>query len=96
MFFICLTELYCALQAHRPTSVTHAIAASFTSGTARNLVIARSTRLEINLLTPEGLQASLFANLFVHIRCSPNSLLSWVRRGAVRLHRSSQAANRAF
>lgn len=46
---------YC-VTAHKPTTVTHAITGNFTSPTDRNLVVAKCTRLEIHLLTPDGLQ----------------------------------------
>lgn len=45
-------------QAHKPTSVTHALTGNFTSPTDRNLIVAKCTRIEIFLLTPAGLQAS--------------------------------------
>jgi DNA damage-binding protein 1 len=42
--------------AHRPTVATHAVTANFTSPNEQNLILAKNTRLEIHLLTAEGLQ----------------------------------------
>ena len=39
----------------KPTSVTHALTASFTGPDDLNLVLVRSTRLEVHLMAPEGL-----------------------------------------
>jgi len=39
----------------KPTTVTHALTASFTSADALNLLLIRSTRLEVQAMGPEGL-----------------------------------------
>jgi len=39
----------------KPTTVTHALTASFTSADALNLLLIRSTRLEVHVMGPEGL-----------------------------------------
>ncbi|BFZ05163.1 hypothetical protein BsWGS_08202 [Bradybaena similaris] len=42
--------------AHKPTSVTNGVTGNFTSPTDLNLIIAKNTRLEIYVVTPEGLR----------------------------------------
>lgn len=42
--------------AHKPTNVTRSAVGNFTSPTELNLIIAKCTRIEIHLLTPQGLQ----------------------------------------
>ncbi|KAF3778186.1 hypothetical protein EJ110_NYTH43946 [Nymphaea thermarum] len=42
--------------AHKPTNVTHSCVGNFTSPQELNLIIAKCTRIEIHLLTPQGLQ----------------------------------------
>jgi hypothetical protein len=42
--------------AHRPSVVTHSATANFTAADEHNLVLAKNTRLEIHLLTPDGLR----------------------------------------
>mmetsp|Transcript_63382 Transcript_63382/g.200458 ORF Transcript_63382/g.200458 Transcript_63382/m.200458 type:complete len:1099 (-) Transcript_63382:192-3488(-) len=42
--------------AHKPTNVTHSAVGHFTSPVDRNLIIAKCTRIEIHMLTPDGLQ----------------------------------------
>ncbi|KAL5229399.1 hypothetical protein ABZP36_028175 [Zizania latifolia] len=42
--------------AHKPTSVTHSCVGNFTSPHQLNLIVAKCTRIEIHLLTPQGLQ----------------------------------------
>lgn len=42
--------------AHKPTAVTHSLVGHFTGANETNLVIAKCTRMEIHLLTPQGLQ----------------------------------------
>lgn len=39
----------------KPTTVTHALTASFTSADTLNLLLIRSTRLEVHVMGPEGL-----------------------------------------
>jgi len=39
----------------KPTTVTHALTASFTSPDALNLLLIRNTRLEVHEMGPEGL-----------------------------------------
>ncbi|WIA28318.1 hypothetical protein OEZ86_010868 [Tetradesmus obliquus] len=43
--------------AHKPTAVRHCAVGSFTSPNETNLIIGRSTHLDIQVLTPEGLKA---------------------------------------
>ncbi|XP_043689453.1 DNA damage-binding protein 1-like [Telopea speciosissima] len=45
-----------AVTAHKPTNVTHSCVGNFTSPQELNLIIAKCTRIEIHLLTPQGLQ----------------------------------------
>ncbi|CAG9859415.1 unnamed protein product [Phyllotreta striolata] len=42
--------------AHKPTAVTSCVTGNFTSPSDLNLIVARNTRLEIYLVTPEGLR----------------------------------------
>ncbi|KAF7990593.1 hypothetical protein HCN44_000398 [Aphidius gifuensis] len=42
--------------AHKPTAVTACVTGNFTSSTDLNLILAKNTRLEIYLVTPEGLR----------------------------------------
>ncbi|CAH0552007.1 unnamed protein product [Brassicogethes aeneus] len=42
--------------AHKPTAVTACVTGNFTSPTDLNLIVAKNTRLEIYLVTPEGLR----------------------------------------
>jgi DNA damage-binding protein 1 len=41
--------------AHKPTNVTHSLTAHFTGADEYNLIVAKCTRIEIFLVTPEGL-----------------------------------------
>jgi DNA damage-binding protein 1 len=41
--------------AHKPTNVTHSLTAHFTAADDFNLIVAKCTRIEIFLITPEGL-----------------------------------------
>ncbi|XP_014225976.1 DNA damage-binding protein 1 [Trichogramma pretiosum] len=43
--------------AHKPTAVTACVTGNFTSPTDLNLILAKNMRLEIYLVTPEGLRA---------------------------------------
>ncbi|XP_060203147.1 DNA damage-binding protein 1 isoform X1 [Lycium barbarum] len=42
--------------AHKPTNVTHSCVGNFTAPQELNLIIAKCTRIEVHLLTPQGLQ----------------------------------------
>ncbi|XP_070052386.1 DNA damage-binding protein 1 isoform X1 [Nicotiana tomentosiformis] len=42
--------------AHKPTNATHSCVGNFTAPHELNLIIAKCTRIEIHLLTPQGLQ----------------------------------------
>ncbi|VEN37337.1 unnamed protein product [Callosobruchus maculatus] len=42
--------------AHKPTAVTSCVTGNFTSPSDLNLIVAKNTRLEIYLVTPEGLR----------------------------------------
>ncbi|GFR76073.1 DNA damage-binding protein 1, partial [Elysia marginata] len=42
--------------AHKPTCVTNGVTGHFTSPNDLNLIIAKNTRLEIYVVTPEGLR----------------------------------------
>ena len=42
--------------AHKPSHVTHTCVGAFTSPNETNLVVGKGTRVEIHLLTPQGLQ----------------------------------------
>ena len=53
--------------AHKPTVVTHAVTANFTSPIEHNLVLAKNTRLEIHLLSSDGLQALYDLSVFGRI-----------------------------
>uniref|UniRef100_A0AAV1TCU6 DNA damage-binding protein 1 n=1 Tax=Peronospora matthiolae TaxID=2874970 RepID=A0AAV1TCU6_9STRA len=53
--------------AQKPTSVTHSLTASFTGANDTNLLLAKSTRFEVHLLTPEGLQPQHDINLYGRI-----------------------------
>ncbi|XP_022762657.1 DNA damage-binding protein 1a-like isoform X2 [Durio zibethinus] len=44
------------VSAHKPTNVTHSCVGNFTNPQELNLIIAKCTRIEIHLLTPQGLQ----------------------------------------
>ncbi|GMF12407.1 unnamed protein product [Phytophthora lilii] len=50
--------------AQRPTSVTHALTCAFTGAQDTNLLLAKSSRFEVHLLTPEGLQPQLDVQLY--------------------------------
>ncbi|KAL4855081.1 DNA damage-binding protein 1 [Chlorella vulgaris] len=52
------------VSAHKPTSVQHSAVGHFTSATDLNLIISKSTRLEVHRLTPEGLQGVLDVPLY--------------------------------
>uniref|UniRef100_A0A7N0V777 DNA damage-binding protein 1 n=1 Tax=Kalanchoe fedtschenkoi TaxID=63787 RepID=A0A7N0V777_KALFE len=53
--------------AHKPTNVTHSCVGNFTGPQELNLIIAKCTRIEIHLLTPQGLQPVLDVPLYGRI-----------------------------
>ncbi|KAD7117821.1 hypothetical protein E3N88_05089 [Mikania micrantha] len=53
--------------AHKPTNVTHSCVGNFTGPQELNLIIAKCTRIEIHLLTPEGLQPMLDVPIYGRI-----------------------------
>ncbi|CAN1331562.1 DNA damage-binding protein 1 [Linum perenne] len=53
--------------AHKPTNVTHSCVGNFTSPQELNLIIAKCTRIEIHLLTPQGLQPLLDVPIYGRI-----------------------------
>ncbi|CAH2078400.1 unnamed protein product [Thlaspi arvense] len=53
--------------AHKPTCVSHSCVGNFTSPQELNLIVAKCTRIEIHLLTPQGLQMMLDVPLYGRI-----------------------------
>ncbi|XWS62379.1 hypothetical protein CRYUN_Cryun06bG0005900 [Craigia yunnanensis] len=53
--------------AHKPTNVTHSCVGNFTSPQELNLITAKCTRIEIHLLTPQGLQPMLDVPIYGRI-----------------------------
>lgn len=53
--------------AHKPTSVIHSCVGNFTGPQELNLIIAKCTRIEIHLLTPQGLQPMLDVPIYGRI-----------------------------
>lgn len=60
---VCVCGICCAMScwnyvvtAHKPSHVTHSCVGAFTSPGEANLVVGKGTRVEIHLLTPQGLQ----------------------------------------
>ncbi|CAI5964736.1 unnamed protein product, partial [Closterium sp. NIES-64] len=53
--------------AHKPTAVTHSLVGSFTGTHDMNLIVGKSTRMEIYLLTPQGLQPLVDVPLYGRI-----------------------------
>ncbi|KAJ0589426.1 DNA damage-binding protein 1 [Helianthus annuus] len=53
--------------AHKPTNVTHSCVGNFTAPQQLNLIIAKCTRIEIHLLTPQGLQPMLDVPIYGRI-----------------------------
>ncbi|KAI3709968.1 hypothetical protein L2E82_39739 [Cichorium intybus] len=53
--------------AHKPTNVTHSCVGNFTGPQQLNLIIAKCTRIEIHLLTPQGLQPMLDVPIYGRI-----------------------------
>jgi len=60
MFNYCVT-------AHKPTVVTHSLVGRFTSPNDLNLIISKSTRIEIHSVTAEGLQPLLDFDIYGRI-----------------------------
>ncbi|XP_047339396.1 DNA damage-binding protein 1 [Impatiens glandulifera] len=56
-----------AVTAHKPTNVTHSCVGYFTGSQELNLIIAKCTRIEIHLLTPQGLQPLLDVPIYGRI-----------------------------
>ncbi|XP_050221597.1 DNA damage-binding protein 1 [Mercurialis annua] len=53
--------------AQKPTNVTHSCVGNFTGPQELNLIIAKCTRIEIHLLTPQGLQPMLDVPIYGRI-----------------------------
>ncbi|KAK8567775.1 hypothetical protein V6N13_105725 [Hibiscus sabdariffa] len=53
--------------AHKPTNVTHSCVGNFTSPQELNLIVAKCTRIEISLLTHQGLQPMLDVPIYGRI-----------------------------
>ncbi|OIT21733.1 PREDICTED: DNA damage-binding protein 1 isoform X2 [Nicotiana attenuata] len=53
--------------AHKPTNATHSCVGNFTAPHELNLIIAKCTRIEIHLLTPQGLQPMLDVPIYGRI-----------------------------
>ncbi|KAE8668377.1 DNA damage-binding protein 1 [Hibiscus syriacus] len=53
--------------AHKPTNVTHSCVGNFSSPQELNLIVAKSTRIEIHLLTSQGLQPMLDVPIYGRI-----------------------------
>jgi len=55
--------------AHKPTAVTACVTGNFTSPSDLNLILAKNTRMEIYLVTPEGLrpikEVGLYGKVYV-------------------------------
>ena len=52
------------VSAQAPTAVTHAVVGHFTSAGDVNLILGKSTHIEIITLTPEGLQVCVLAGIW--------------------------------
>ena len=50
--------------AHKPTAVNAAVVGNFTAADDLNLIIAKITRLEIHVVTPEGLRPHLDIGIY--------------------------------
>lgn len=55
--------------AQKPTAVSAAVVGHFTGGDDLNLIVAKNTRLEIHLVTPEGLRPLLDVGIYGKIAC---------------------------
>ncbi|XP_057415588.1 DNA damage-binding protein 1a [Lotus japonicus] len=53
--------------AHKPTNVTHSCVGNFTGPQDLNLIVAKCTRIEIHLLSPQGLQPMLDVPIYGRI-----------------------------
>ena len=53
--------------AHKPTAVNAAVVGNFTAADDLNLIIAKNTRLEIHVVTPEGLRPLLDIGIYGRI-----------------------------
>ena len=53
--------------AHKPTAVNAAVVGNFTAPDDLNLIIAKNTRLEIHVVTPEGLRPHLDIGIYGRI-----------------------------
>ena len=53
--------------AHKPTAVNAAVVGNFTACDDLNLIIAKNTRLEIHVVTPEGLRPHLDIGIYGRI-----------------------------
>ncbi|KAG6407151.1 hypothetical protein SASPL_130135 [Salvia splendens] len=63
--------------AHKPTNVTHSCVGNFTSPQELNLIIAKCTRIEIHLLSPQGLQGETQDLLFIATERYKFCVLQW-------------------
>lgn len=59
-------HLYC-VTAQSPTITSHSLTCNFTSQTATNLIIAKSTLIEVHHLTPNGIEAVISVPLYARI-----------------------------
>ena len=55
--------------AQKPTTVSAAVVGHFTGQNDLNLIVAKNTRLEIHLVTPEGLRPLLDVGIYGKIAC---------------------------
>ena len=55
--------------AQKPTAVNTAVVGNFTGENDLNLIVAKNTRLEIHLVTPEGLRPLLDVGIYGKIAC---------------------------
>ncbi|KAL3616849.1 DNA damage-binding protein 1a [Castilleja foliolosa] len=53
--------------AHKPTNVTHSCVGNFTAPNELNLIVAKCTRIEIHMLSPQGLQPILDVPIYGRI-----------------------------
>ncbi|KAK1309389.1 DNA damage-binding protein 1 [Acorus calamus] len=62
-----MSEWNYVVTAHKPTAVTHSCVGNFTGPHELNLIISKCTRIEIYLLTPQGLQPMLDVPIYGRI-----------------------------
>lgn len=55
------------VSAHKPTCVTHSVVGHFTSPSTLNLIISKTTRIEVHSITPDGLQPMLDFGIYGRI-----------------------------